>query len=88
MKFIALSLIFIGIMMVVVGWVRSNRNCPIAPVEYRYVPRTFVEEQNEPVPLDDLFGKMFREQQPWVGGFSDIYIPRNENINQNFISAQ
>jgi len=37
--------------------------------------------------MEDIFGKMFREAQPWIGGFSDIYIPRNENINQNFISA-
>lgn len=69
------------------GWATSRRNCPPSKVEYRYVPRTFVEEQNEPVPMEDIFGKMFREPQPWVGGFSDIYIPRAENINQNFISA-
>lgn len=83
----ATLLIFIGIMFVLVGWATSKRQCPVTRVEYRYVPRTFVEEQNEPVPMEDIFGKMFREQQPFVGGFSDIYIPRNENINQNFISA-
>ena len=83
----ATIILLVGMALLLVGWATSKRNCPPSRVEYRYVPRTFVEEQNEPVPMEDIFGKMFREAQPWIGGFSDIYIPRNENINQNFISA-
>lgn len=87
MKTLIHIILFIGIVFVIVGYVSSRRRCPPAKVEYRYVPRTFVEEQEQPVPVEEIFAKMFREQQPWLGGFSDIHIPRNDNINKHFISA-
>jgi hypothetical protein len=39
-------------------------------VEYRYIPRTFKEEQEIPVPLFDVFGSMFTESSPWFGSFN------------------
>jgi len=39
--------------------------CPKPYIEYRYVPRTFKEEQ-EKVPLEDIFNKLFSYPSPWM----------------------
>lgn len=88
MKFIILTLFYVGLLIMIVGYIRSRQSCPATKIEYRYVPRTFVEEQLDPPSVDELFGSMFREPSPWIGGYTNYYrnkIDQN-NINQNFIS--
>ena len=48
--------------------VRLNtmKKCPKPYIEYRYVPRSFKEEQNERVPIEDIFNKMFAYPSPWM----------------------
>ena len=36
-------------------------SCPPPIIEYRYVPRSFIEEQKNPVKVTDIFGNMFTE---------------------------
>ena len=40
--------------------------CPAPVTEYRYIPRTFKDEQNERIPIEDIFGKMFGNVSPWM----------------------
>ena len=63
-------LIVIGLTLVLFGWFKSKYKCPLPIVEYRFIPRTFEEEQSSPASLDDIFYKMFRARSPWLGGFS------------------
>ncbi len=89
MKFVLISLIFIGLALVLVGYVRSQQECPPTKIEYRYVPRTFVEEQEDPTPISEIFAKMFIEPSPWIrhsGGKLGPPTLRGEDINRFYIS--
>jgi hypothetical protein len=58
-------LVLLGIMMMFMGYVKSNQSCPPPIVEYRYIPRSFEEEQTLETPVLSIFGKMFQDVSPW-----------------------
>ena len=64
------------------------KQCPKPIIEYRHIPRTFKEEQNEPIPVDDIFGKMFSNPSPWMMsrgiGLTDKKNTELKNQKQNF----
>jgi len=68
MKSIVLILAMIGMIMLGVGYVKSNLQCPPNRVEYRYVERTFDQEQNAPKPILSISGmnSMFEDDTPWI----------------------
>lgn len=55
-------------------------------IEYRYIPRTFEEEQDSPVYPSELFETMFSQPSPWVLSIRDYDRKKQEKINQYFIS--
>ncbi len=59
-------MLVIGICMVVIGYNKSNQTCPPNHVEYRYIPKTFEQEQEAPVPVLSVFGKMFQDEDAWM----------------------
>lgn len=62
--------------------------CPPVKHIWSYVPRTFIEEQENPVPLDDIFYDMFNNPTPWVASV-DIERKKNDigqNLNRYYIS--
>lgn len=65
---ILLFLIYFIVMLVVMELVKLNTltKCPKPIIEYKYVPRTFQEEQEEPVIIQDLFSDMFNKSSPWM----------------------
>ena len=65
MKSLILLFLFIGLILIVVGYVKSNQQCPPPIVQFRYVPRTFTEEEDAPIPVLSIFGKMFDEPSAW-----------------------
>ena len=65
MKAIIILLSFIGIVSIVIGYINQIKTCPPAKVEYRYIPRTFEDEQNDPVKVTQLFKNMF---DAWTRG--------------------
>lgn len=81
---------FIAIVCVVVGYLKATQHCPPRKVEYRYVPRTFIEDANEPVPLTDIFAKMFVESSPWISHEAGKLLPppnlQQKDIGKFFIS--
>jgi len=42
------------------------KQCPKPHVEYKYVPRSFRDEQEEPVSIEEIFNKMFAKPSPWM----------------------
>ena len=52
--------------MVVVGYNKSNQVCPANRVDFRYIPRTFEQEQEAPTPILSVYGKMFQDNDAWV----------------------
>ena len=67
MKSLILLLIFVGVIFMTIGYIKSNQMCPPPIVKFRYYPKTFEQEMNNPVPVLSIFGKMFSENQPWIG---------------------
>jgi hypothetical protein len=74
----------IGIIFIIIDIVRTYYKCPPNQVIYRYMPRTFKEEQTNPVPLSDIFKVLFNEPSPWINSI-DTYTSNN-SINDRFIS--
>lgn len=68
MKSIVLILALIGIIMIAVGYVKSNLQCPPAKIEYRYIEKTFDDEQNVNTPILSVGGmySMFQGDSAWV----------------------
>jgi len=77
MKSIIVLLSFIGIVAIIIGYINQLHVCPPAQVEYRYIPRTFEDEQNDPVKVSKLFKNMFEEPSVWLQGQRLGYIKPN-----------
>jgi hypothetical protein len=73
MKALVFLLMFIGFVFVVIGFVKTNQTCPPPIVQFRYIPKTFNEEQNVQVPVMAIFSKMFNNTTPWQdrAGYAD-----------------
>jgi len=83
---ILMILIFLGILLITISITRNEVECPKERVIYKYLPRTFEEEQNEPVYVSDIFRAMFTQPSPWIGSINDIDTRKRESINKFFIS--
>ena len=77
MKSLIVLLSFVGIVAIIIGYINQIKTCPPSKVEYRYIPRTFEDEQNDPVKVTKLFRDMFEEPSVWVAGFRQGYIKPN-----------
>lgn len=79
-------LVFLSITLVVIGIMKNNMQCPTAQVIYRYIPKSFEEEQDEPVYVSDIFKSMFVNIDPWVKSTTSFDTRKTEEINKYFIS--
>ena len=87
MKSIVMLLSFFAILMIAIGYINQLKKCPPSRVEYRYIPRTFQEEQDNPVKVSELYEQMFNEPSPWISGFKfSSNETKNREINRYFIS--
>jgi hypothetical protein len=68
MKSIILILAIIGIILIAVGYVKNNLQCPPPKIEYRYIPKSFEDEQNVHTPILSMSGmySMFQDDTPWI----------------------
>jgi len=80
-------LIFLGILLIVVEIVKINSSKNKEPqIIYRYIPRTFAEEQLDPIPVSGIFSTMFSQPSPWVNSLRIYDRRKQEKINQYFIN--
>lgn len=68
MKSIVLILAMVGIILLAVGYVKSNLQCPPPRIEYRYIPKTFEDDQNVNTPILSIAGNysMFEDDSLWI----------------------
>lgn len=85
-KLALLLILFIGIVLIVISIIKHEQKCPTAKVEYRYIPRTFEEEEAEPVYVSDIFKTMFSQQSPWIFSIQNVDRKKEEAVNKFFIS--
>ncbi len=91
MKSIIFLFLFFGLLAIGMGYYRSNQQCPPPIVEFRYLPKTFDEEQESQPPILGIFGKMFDDVSPWekTQGYADGYPEvRNDNRNLNPLKSE
>lgn len=88
MNVILLILLLIGFVFITIGYVKGAKRCPPARIEYRYVPRTFIEEQESPTSVTDIFASMFFESTPFINHSTRPLPPptQQSDINKFFIS--
>jgi hypothetical protein len=67
MKSIILLLAMIGVILIAVGFIQNSMQCPPGQVEYRYIPKTFDQEQQVHTPLLSMKGiyQTFEDDDPW-----------------------
>ena len=67
MKAIILLLAIVGLIMITAGYVRGNLQCPPETVQYRYITKTFDQEQDVSTPIMSIGGMygMFEDDSPW-----------------------
>ena len=66
MKSIIIILLCIGVIMIVTGYNKSFHQSKAPKIEYRYVPRTFFEEQINPIDIKQKFNNLFAEKSAWT----------------------
>ena len=52
--------------MVLTGYTRQYSVCPNPRIEYRYIPRTFYDEQLSSGNVLKQFSSMFEDENPWI----------------------
>ena len=66
MKSFAILLLMIGVIFITIGISKEKSVCPPSRVEYRFVPRTFYEEQTARIPtVNAQFKDMFQDPSVW-----------------------
>jgi len=68
--------------MVVLGYTNEYRKCPNPIIEYRFIPRSFYDEQLSTPNLMKEFSSMFEDENVWIKD-RNIDPPKN-NSNGNF----
>lgn len=66
--FIMIGLLIVGISLIYIILNENKKKCPAPQIEYRFIPRTFKEEQENPVKVSDIFDSMFNS--------TNIYLDR------------
>lgn len=63
------TFLILGIIFISIGFSRMYFSKDNSKVIYRYIPRSFNEDQSNPVALSELYGTMFEDIQPDSGTF-------------------
>ena len=58
---INIFLFLIGVIIIANQFVISNNKCPPEKVIYKYVPRTFKQEQTDPIQASEIFKDLFEK---------------------------
>lgn len=85
-KSILLLLLFFGSLFVIIEIMKSKHQCKPNKIIYRYVPKTFEEEQNNQPMVSDIFQTMFSQPSPWINSINSHDDRVKEDINAYFIS--
>ena len=89
MNSIAMLILVLGIIFIVVGYNKSTNICPPPKIQYRFLPRSFYEEQTNPVSVQNLFSNMFNNTDSWFNRGSTSSLNETENTDwKNYFDVQ
>ena len=80
MRSLIIFFFFIGVIFIMMG--ERHNICTPPRVEYRYIPRTFEQEQVDKVPILSTYGDLFTKATPWEMsvGYPSIFYNKKENF--------
>lgn len=61
MNTIIMILFFTGIIVTIMGYYKTNQNCPINKVKHVFIPKTVEEDQAYPQSVTEIYRKMFSQ---------------------------
>ncbi len=86
-RLLIVLILLIACMFIIIDVTKMYYKCPPNKIEYRYIPRSFNDEQDDPVSIKSIYGIMFDRPSPWVNSFTDTSNLRsnrdNSNVRQN-----
>lgn len=85
-------LLALGVLSIVYSYSSQFKTCPLPQIEYRYIPRSFYDDQVNSVSVKNLYSDMFNTSETWSryplnrldlqeglpSGFMDNYITNVE----------
>ncbi len=71
MKVLITLILIIGFIFLILGYIYQLQKCPPPRIEYKYIPRTFEESQDNPIHVSLLYEDIFKEPDIWVAKFRE-----------------
>ena len=91
MRILLFVLLFLALALIFIGFLKANRSCPPPQVQIKFISRSFAEDQDDPVPVTDVFASMFYDSTAFINHESSKLIPppnlQQKQLNKFFISA-
>ena len=75
MNAVALFILLAGIVFIVVGYCQNQHVCPPPKIEYRYIPRSFYDEQLSVPQVSNQYYDMFNNESPSMSFPTNIKLP-------------
>jgi hypothetical protein len=85
---ILMILLILFLIIIEITRLNTYKKCPKPIIEYRYIPRTFKDEQEEPISIEDIFGIMFSKPSPWMISRGINNTGRQHLINTSFTNRE
>ena len=85
-RLITLLIIIVGISLIIIQLFKEQVNGNSEKIIYRYIPRSFNEQYDNPVPVSEIFTKMFSNPSPWMSGLNTYDEKGSAEINKFFVS--
>lgn len=60
-------IVILSFFLIFVTYKMSKMFCPAQRIEYRFAPKTFKEEQENPIKVSEIFASMFNDATPGSG---------------------
>jgi len=74
------TFLIVGVILITLGFSRMYFSKDNSKIIYRYIPRSFAEDQENPPPLKDLYGSMFEGVEPREGTFYEEKVRELRNL--------
>ena len=87
MNSLPLLFLLLGMFFILVGYYKFNKDCPPAKIEYRYIPRTFYNEQMSPGNVQQTFNNMFSSNTAWMNHPLGTDNTKSNNSMNNSVNA-
>jgi len=75
-----------AVICIIVNLIVLNAQIPREKIIYKYMPRTFKEEQENQPLVSSIFKSMFTDQTPWVNSVMSYDKRKEESVNKYYVS--